>query len=160
MRQWASGVTIVSTIFENIQHGMTVSSFTSISLAPPIIMVSIQRGSRTFMMIKKSRIFGICILDASQREISERFAGQTTDLQDRFSGLDFTTLITGSPFLLGGLAYLDCRVRRSIDLGGNSVYFGEVIAAQVNLGGSPLLYFDRRYHGIGNEFNRTKEGPE
>lgn len=112
------------------------------------------------MMIKKSRIFGICILDASQREISERFAGQTTDLQDRFSGLDFTTLITGSPFLLGGLAYLDCRVRRSIDLGGNSVYFGEVIAAQVNLGGSPLLYFDRRYHGIGNEFNRTKEGPE
>lgn len=109
-------------------------------------------------MIKQSGVFGVTVLEASQRLISERFAGHTPDDEDRFADLQFFRMLTGSPFIDGGIAYLDCLVRRSIEMGGHTVYFGGVAASKLNLPGSPLLYHDRRYHAIGNDLNRMDGG--
>ena len=146
LRTWTSGVTVVTSCSEGYQHGMTVSSFTSVSLVPPILMVSLQRDSRTHLVVKQSRLFGVTILSESQQEISERFAGRTPDDEDRFHQIETFTMKTGAPFIRGGLAYLDCQVTRSLVVAGHTLFFGHVIALQVEPEGNPLLYHDRHYH--------------
>jgi flavin reductase (DIM6/NTAB) family NADH-FMN oxidoreductase RutF len=76
MRHWVAGVTVVTSIGQGIQHGMTVSSFTSISLIPPMILVSLERATRTYELVTQSGIFGVSILRLEQQLISERFAGR------------------------------------------------------------------------------------
>ena len=145
MRHWVAGVTIVTSLYQGYRHGMTVSSFTSISLIPPMILISLDRAARTARLISASRIFAVTILDASQQEISERFAGKISEEQDRFMGLETETIITGAPLIKGGLAYLDCRVAFTRRAGTSTVYFAEVLAAKSVPEGAPLVYSNRSY---------------
>jgi flavin reductase (DIM6/NTAB) family NADH-FMN oxidoreductase RutF len=148
MRAWTSGVTVVTAFHAGEQHGMTVSSFTSIALEPPLIIVSLQTVSRTHELVAQSNIFGVTILAESQQEVSDRFAGRIPDAEDRLAGLETETLVTGAPFIKGGLAYLDCRVSQAIEVGTNTLYLAEVIAARGNGDGNPLVYHDRNYRKL------------
>ena len=148
MRQWATGVTVVSSIYDGLQHGMTVSSFTSVSLDPPLVLVSMAKDARTHDLVQRSKIFGVTLLNQAQDEISDRFAGRTTEDQDRFAGLDTFTLHTGAPFLSGGLSFLDCAVTASQEVGDNTLFIGEVIAVQVAHEGDPLIYYNRSYRRL------------
>jgi flavin reductase (DIM6/NTAB) family NADH-FMN oxidoreductase RutF len=145
MRFWASGVTIVSAEYEGVQHGMTVSAFFSVSLAPPLVLVSLSWGSRTRDLVQKSNSFGITILTSQQQDLSDRFAGRSTEDTDRFEGLHTFTLLTGAPFLAGGLAFFDCRVVSVVEIGEHSLYIGEVVSVCQGQAGQPLLYYDREY---------------
>jgi flavin reductase (DIM6/NTAB) family NADH-FMN oxidoreductase RutF len=148
MRQWVAGVTVVTSVFQGVRHGMTVSSFTSISLVPPMILVSLERGTRTHGLISRSGIFAVTILDVSQERLSERFAGRLGDDEDRMAGVEVETLLSGAPLLRGGIAYFDCRVVASQEAGGSTVFFAEVLAAKGFAGGDPLLYYDRTYSSL------------
>lgn len=156
MRRWATGITVVSAAHEGVRHGMTVSSFTSISLEPPLVLVSISKEARTHELIGIAQAFGVTILNSEQREISERFAGRTPEDQDRFAGLETVTLTTGAPFIAGGLAFLDCRVNSTLDAGANTLFIGEVVALGFEDAGLPLIYFQRAYHQLmDGDFNGT-----
>jgi flavin reductase (DIM6/NTAB) family NADH-FMN oxidoreductase RutF len=146
MRLWATGVTIVSTRYREIRHGMTVSAFTSVSLDPPLLLVCLEHGTRTHNLVQQSGVYGVSILGAQQKEISERFAGRQTEYQDRFRGLRIFTLKTGSPLILDGLAGLDCRVASSYEAGSHTIFVGEVVGSQIGEKGQPLIYYDRNYH--------------
>lgn len=148
MRQWASGVCVVSSHFRGTSHGMTVSSFTSVSLDPQLIAISLMKNSRTHDIVIKAGNFGITILSSAQKQISEVFAGQVTEDNNRFEGLETWAMTTGAPFLEGGLAFLDCKLTVVYDFGTNSLIIGEVVAAKVGDGGTPLLNFDQRYHQL------------
>jgi len=148
MRKWTSGVTIVTARYGEIEHGMTVSSFTSVALSPPTIMISLERGTRTHDLVLNSGSFGITILSKDQVELSERFAGRVADDQKRLDGISTHTLLSGAPFLKEGLAYLDCEVVQAIEVGSNTLILGEVIAASVSEGGSPLVYHDQDYRQL------------
>jgi flavin reductase (DIM6/NTAB) family NADH-FMN oxidoreductase RutF len=148
MRQWSTGVSIVSTHHEGISHGMTVSSFTSVSLDPQLIAISLMKKSRTHDIVIDAGIFGITILSSFQKKISEIFAGQVAEDENRFESLETWTLTTGAPLLKGGLAYLDCKVSTVCDFGINSLIIGEVLAAEVGAGEMPLLYFNQHYHKL------------
>lgn len=145
MRAWSSGVTVVTARHNGEQHGMTVSSFTSIALAPPLIIISLQVASRTHRLVSQAGVFAVTILAENQREISERFAGRVPDQEDRLAGLETETLASGAPLLKGGLAWLDCRVTQVIPAGTNTLFLAEVIAARGDGDRAPLLYHDRRY---------------
>lgn len=145
MRAWTSGVTIVTASIHGEEHGMTVSSFTSIALEPPLIMVSLQTSSRTHGLVSRAQSFGVTILSADQQQISEVFAGRIPDTEDRMAGIETGTLVTGAPFIKGGLAWLDCRVRQTIPIGSNTMFLGEVVAARGTGEGQPLVYHDRSY---------------
>ena len=84
-----------------------------------------------------------------QQEISERFAGRHTELQDRFAGLNTHTLVSGVPFLEDGLAFLDCKVIWNYEAATNTLFVGEVMSAQADPTTAspqhPLLYFNRAY---------------
>ena len=146
MRAWSSGVTIVTAAHAGDHHGMTVSSFTSVSLEPPLIIISLHTESRTHRLVTASGAFAVNILGASQQELSERFAKSGGD--DRFEGLETETLITGAPTLVGALARLDCRVQQVIPVGMNTLFLAEVVAARGDGEGSPLVYHNRHYREL------------
>ena len=148
MRAWTSGVTIVTTAYEGERHGMTVSSFTSVSLKPPLIIISLQTASRTHELVSRAGAFGVTILSGGQRKISEQFSGRLFDAVDRFDGLETETLQTGAPLIKGGLAYLDCRVTQSIPAGMNTLFLAEVVAARGYDHRQPLVYHDRKYRKL------------
>lgn len=148
MRRWTSGVTVVSTHYQGKDHGMTVSSFTSVSLDPPLVTISLMKDSRTLEMIKRSDSFAITILSSDQVKISKVFAGEVADSENRFEGIDTLKLVTGSPMVKGGLAFFDCKVSEVYDFTSNSLIIGGVIAAEIGEESRPLLYFDQRYHQL------------
>jgi flavin reductase (DIM6/NTAB) family NADH-FMN oxidoreductase RutF len=146
MRQWASGISVVTTRYNNIDHGMTVSSFSSVSIEPQRVAISLMKNSRTHDFVVESKMFGITILSETQKEVSKIFAGQIPETENRFDGIETWALVTGSPLLKDGLAFLDCQMAEVYDFGSNSLFIGEVVAAEVGNGGRPLIYFDQQYH--------------
>lgn len=145
MRRWASGVTIVSSSADGHLHGMTVSSFTSVSLDPALILVSLENKARTHEIVSHSNVFAVSILAEDQREISDIFAGRVEDDDDRFRDVAYTLSANGCPIPNGTLAYLDCRVQSAIRGGTHTVFLGEVIETVVMREAKPLVYFDQDY---------------
>jgi flavin reductase (DIM6/NTAB) family NADH-FMN oxidoreductase RutF len=145
MRAWSAGVTVVTAVHKGQKHGMTVNSFTSISLDPAMVTISLKTGSRTFDLVAGSRAFGLTMLSSTQSEISDIFAGRFPEIEDRFANVPVETLVTGSPLIVGGLAWLDCRVVETYDAGMNMLFIAEVLAARGSGEGQPLLYHDRKY---------------
>jgi flavin reductase (DIM6/NTAB) family NADH-FMN oxidoreductase RutF len=148
MRAWSAGVTVVTAAYEGRTHGMTVNSFTSISLDPAMITISLRGSSRTHELVTRSRAFGLTILSSEQAKISDLFAGQMPDVEDRFANLQTQTLVTGSPLIVGGLAWLDCRVVQTFDAGMNTLFIAEVVAAREENDGQPLIYHNRKYWNL------------
>ncbi len=145
MRAWSAGVTVVTAAYAGQKHGMTVNSFTSISLDPATITISLKTGSRTHEMVSGSRAFGLTMLSKTQSKISDIFAGRFPEMEDRFADVQMETLVTGSPLIVGGLAWLDCRVVETFDAGMNTLFIAEVLAARGSGDGQPLVYHDRKY---------------
>ncbi|HEY5671812.1 MAG TPA: flavin reductase family protein [Anaerolineales bacterium] len=148
MRQWATGVTIVSAQHNGRRHGMAVSSFTSVSLDPPLVLVSLEQVTKTHKLVMQAAYFGVTILDQNQRDISNRFAGRLTERSDRFSDLETFTLISSAPLLAQGLAWFDCHVVSTYKAGNHTVFIGEVLAVKSVDAGKPLIYFDRDYRSL------------
>lgn len=149
MRAWTSGVTIVTVSHLGEHHGMTVSSFTSIALDPPLIIISLQTDSRTQKLISQSNAFAVTILADYQQELSDRFAGRIPDAEDRFVGVETEESVSGAPFIKGGLAYLDCQVTQAITTGTNTLFLAKVFFARNSDSGRPLVYFNKGYQQLG-----------
>jgi flavin reductase (DIM6/NTAB) family NADH-FMN oxidoreductase RutF len=147
MRAWSAGVSVVTSVHDNQQSGATVNSFTSISLEPPLLTVALQKTSRTHDLILKSRIFGLTMLSAEQAHLADLFAGKIT-AEDRFAGLQTGTLVTGAPLIVGGLAWLDCRVADTFDAVSSTLFIAEALAAQTMNEGMPLVYHNREYWSL------------
>jgi flavin reductase (DIM6/NTAB) family NADH-FMN oxidoreductase RutF len=122
---------------------MTVNSFTSISLDPPLVSITLKKLSHTHELVEKSGEFAVTVLSSDQGELSDRFAGKMPEITDRFEGLETDKLLIDAPLLKGGLAYLNCRVLNSIPVGENTLFIAEVIAAQEKDEGAPLVYHNR-----------------
>lgn len=143
MRAWTTGVTVVTAIYEGQRYGMTVNSFTSISLDPPLISVTLKRLTHTHELVEKSGEFAITILSADQADLSDRFAGKIPDIEDRFEGVQTEYMLIDAPLLKGGTAFFNCRVVNSIPAGENTLFLAEVIAARGEGQGDPLVYHNR-----------------
>ena len=148
MRHWTTGVAIVSARDGAQVHGMTVNSFTSVSLEPPLVLVCIERAVRTHALIERSRAFAVSILCEGQQPISDRFAGRESENGSRFDGLKTFTVVTGAPILAENIGSLDCAVVAAHPAGTHTIFVAEVVAAKVQNSGQPLLYFDRDYHSL------------
>lgn len=148
LRQWASGVTVVTCADRGFQHGMTVSSFLSVSLTPPLLLVSLQNGTRTLKMIKHAQTFAVNILHHDQKELADLFAGRKEDHENRFANLETSTLESQSPFLQGSLACFDCHLQSILEVSDHTLVIGEVIAVAVADEQNPLVYYQRAYHTL------------
>jgi flavin reductase (DIM6/NTAB) family NADH-FMN oxidoreductase RutF len=145
MRAWTTGVAVVTATHEGKQYGMTVNSFTSISLEPPLISVTLKKLTHTHELVEESGEFSVTILSAHQKEFSDRFAGKHPEIKNRFEGVMTETLTTNAPLLQGGMAYFNCRVLNSMTVGENTLFVAEVVAARREGEGNPLVYHNRTY---------------
>jgi flavin reductase (DIM6/NTAB) family NADH-FMN oxidoreductase RutF len=143
--RFATGVTIASVLDnQGTPHGLTVSSFTSVSLEPPLILICLGHAVTSVEWFRASPYFGISVLHDHQREISERFARKG---EDRFDGLPWHPGATGMPLLDGALATIECAVERRLTAGDHDILIGLMIEAQVSEG-NPLVYYSSRYRRL------------
>lgn len=124
--------------------GITVSSFTSVSLEPPLVLVSIAKGSALHDVFRRTKHFAVNFLAEDQKSVSDRFAGRTR-LTDRFHGLGHRAGVTGSPVISGARAVIECRTWNVFDGGDHSLIIGEVVAAKALNSKRPLVYFAQQY---------------
>ena len=143
--RFATGVTIASVLdAKGTPHGLTVSSFTSVSLDPPLILICLGHGVSAIHHFRAATHFGINVLAEDQRVLSERFARKG---HDRFDGVAWQPGVTGVPLLPGVLAAIECAVHRTVSMGDHDILVGEMVHAQVN-DGEPLLYFAGGYRKL------------
>jgi flavin reductase (DIM6/NTAB) family NADH-FMN oxidoreductase RutF len=142
MAHFASGVTVVTTEHGGKAYGMTVASFASLSLHPPLVLVCIERAVKTHEAIVAAGKFGVSILSSGQADISSRFASRS---DDKFAGVDTDRGLLGVPLIRGALTTLECTVRDQLPGGDHSIFVGEVVDARTREG-EPLLYFRSGYH--------------
>jgi flavin reductase (DIM6/NTAB) family NADH-FMN oxidoreductase RutF len=151
LRFWPSGVTVVTTGDGDQRAGMTVSSFSSLCLEPPLVVVCIFKETHVGKMISETKRFGVSILHEDQATISDRFSGRIVLApgEGRFDGVNFTQGKDGSPVLTDAIAWLDCRLHAQYDGETHWIFVGEVVATQRRLtDNAPLIYFDRDYRSL------------
>lgn len=141
---FASGVTVVTSEHAGQLYGMTVSSFASLSLHPPLVLICIDKGLPTHTALHESKHFAINILSKQQEHLSRRFATRDAD---KFHGVAYTAGQLNAPILEGALAVIECRLHAALPGGDHTIFVGEVIDAQVGEG-MPLLYYRRGYYSL------------
>ncbi|MFQ5860707.1 MAG: flavin reductase family protein [Dehalococcoidia bacterium] len=147
MSRLATGVTVISSLDAgDVPHGMTANAFTSVSLAPPLVLVCIGRHRNSHRLVRERGQFGVNILAAEQRGIAEYFA---RDEQDRTGDVQvpFRQTALGVPAIEGSLAFLACRVVATHDYGDHTIFVGQVEEIRVQEG-QPLLFFERGLTGL------------
>jgi flavin reductase (DIM6/NTAB) family NADH-FMN oxidoreductase RutF len=143
--RFATGVTIASVLdAAGTPHGLTVNSFTSVSLEPPLILISLGHKVTVIDHFRAAKHFAINILTAEQQPLSDRFARKG---HDRFNGLEWRRGVTGVPLLPGVLAAIECAVYKIVPMGDHDLFVGEVMHITVREG-SPLLYFASSYRHL------------
>ncbi len=147
LSQFPSGVTVVTTRDASGRvYGLTVSSFASVSLVPPLVLVCVDVKSDAHPGFRESRLFAVSVLAEGQDEVSRRFAWKG---DERFSGpLGEGRL--GLPLVPGALAHLECEVVRAEEAGDHVIYIGQVLHAEVHPG-RPLVYHRGAYRRFGEQ---------
>ncbi|GGN24389.1 hypothetical protein GCM10010109_39890 [Actinoplanes campanulatus] len=146
--QWPSGVCVVTTVGPHGVHGMTASSFSSVSLDPPLVSVCLGNHLPSRALLGEAGKFAISFLGRDQADIGRRFAGQERDVKNRFAGLDWATTPNGCPVLTDAVAWLDCTVAHAYPGGDHTIFVGAVTDAALPRITSPLLFHSRNWGQI------------
>ncbi|MEM8609298.1 MAG: flavin reductase family protein [Myxococcota bacterium] len=146
LRNWASGVTVVTTRAGDTMHGMTVSAFSSVSADPPLVLVCANQASTTHEVIEKGGLFAVNILAAHQADISNVFASSEAE-DTRLQSVSWSEGETGAPLIDGALACLECEVHSAHQEGSHTIYVGRVEAVHAT-DAEPLLYYNGGYRAL------------
>jgi flavin reductase (DIM6/NTAB) family NADH-FMN oxidoreductase RutF len=144
MSHFASGVTVVTTEHEGRPYGMTVASFASLSLNPPLVLVCIEKGVKTHDAIDAAGVFGVSMLARTQDDISNRFASKS---EDKFTGVDVRRGAAGMPLIEGAICTLECRIQDRLPGGDHTIFVGLVEHAETH-DAAPLVYFRSGYREL------------
>ena len=144
---FATGVTVVTTLdAAGEPSGLTVNSFTSVSLDPPMVLFCLGKESATFEAFSARNGFAVNVLSASQAEVSDLFARPGAD---RFSGVDWVPGYAGLPVLVDALAAFECTLAHDYDGGDHRILVGTVREVRWRDTDEPALgYFRSRYAAI------------
>jgi flavin reductase (DIM6/NTAB) family NADH-FMN oxidoreductase RutF len=143
--RFATGVTIAGAMdAAGVPHGLTVNSFSSVSLDPPLILICLGHAVAAIDVFRQARHFGLSVLRHSQRALSERFAAP---MDNRFESLAWRQGNTGVPLLDGALAQIECATIRRVSQGDHDIFIGEITAVTLE-DGEPLIYYASEYRGL------------
>jgi flavin reductase (DIM6/NTAB) family NADH-FMN oxidoreductase RutF len=145
---WAAGVTVVTTRHDEGIYGITVSSFSSLSVDPLLILVCVMNSNHLARLVPESERFAVSILAEHQAGVSTYFAGAGRSPGDDFGDIEFVEWHTGAPIISGALAHLDCELEAAIPGGDHTILVGRVVGAASNPDAKPLLYYRRGYRTV------------
>jgi flavin reductase (DIM6/NTAB) family NADH-FMN oxidoreductase RutF len=138
-----TGVTVTTTRGDgDIPVGLTVSSLTSVSLDPPLLLVCISEASRLLDCFRRCRYFGVSVLSEDQKEVSDKFSRSC--LEERFEGISWESGETGVPLLQGSVAWFECERYRTLEAGDHEIVIGRVEAGG-SRDGEGLGYYKSGY---------------
>ena len=140
--QYASGVTVVTTVLDGVPVGMTCQSFTSVSLDPPLVAFLPMKTSRAFAAIRKSRRFCVNFLAADQADVSNTFASLA---DDKFADVTWRPTSNGMPLIDGTVGWVDCTVQDVHEAGDHYLVIGRVEDLGHGDADKPLLFHRGRY---------------
>lgn len=146
LKLWASGVSVVTANSSKGEQGMTATSFASVSMDPPQILVCLNETSETGAAILESKKFAVNILTAAQEQVSNQFAGGSS-MEERFANTAWYEGELGQPVFENCLASLECTVVQQVKAGTHWVIIGEIQSSQCKEG-EPLLYFNSAYRTV------------
>ena len=157
MRQLTGGVSVVTAGRGRDISGMTVTSVSSLSVDPPALIVSINRESSSWPLVKRYGFFGVNILTPDQIDIAERFTGKGgLKGADRFAGAGWMTRASGVPLLVGALAAIDCEVEDIVERHSHAIVIGRVLDVAVSARTAALAYWQGRYVAIDQDEDAAK----
>jgi flavin reductase (DIM6/NTAB) family NADH-FMN oxidoreductase RutF len=142
LRRQAAGVVVVTAVHGDVPVGLTVSSFTSVSLAPPLVSFCIADRSSAYDAIEASDAFVVNVLGADQAAVAARFA---SPVADRFAGVGWRRDPAGNPRVDGALAWLSCTTRSQIPVGDHLLVIGEITTVRPGRPGCALVHTDGRF---------------
>lgn len=153
--RFPTGVTLLTTVTDGQPHGLTVNAFTTVSLAPLLVLASLRTGSRTYHHVRRSGVFAVTVLGAHQERVARLFADPNRpEGAKAFQGIPWRAAPhTGCPILSDGLGYFDCAVERSCPAGDHTVLIGAVRAFDLLNDRTPLLF-------VRSEFGGLSEAPD
>ena len=157
MRQLTGGVSVITAGRGRDISGMTVTSVSSLSVDPSALIVSVNRESSSWPLVKRYGFFGVNILTSDQIDIAERFTGKGgLKGADRFAGASWTTRASGVPLLVGALAAIDCEVEDIVERHSHAIVIGRVLDVAVSERTAALTYWQGRYVAIDQDEDAAK----
>ena len=146
MGLFPTGVAVVTTRSNNGSvYGVTVNSFNSVSLEPPLVLFSLARNLYVLPAYLSAEVYAINILREDQRQISERFASLD---ENKWESVEHREGVTGSPVLQPMLGVLECRHYAHYDGGDHVIFVGKVVHLERPEHHRPLVFFRGRYHRL------------
>jgi flavin reductase (DIM6/NTAB) family NADH-FMN oxidoreductase RutF len=147
MGHFATGVTIITTFNKDGQmHGLTANAFTSVSLEPPLLLISVDKKAESYPAFEESKVFTVNILADEQEALSRKFA---VSGGNKFEGVAYRRGANGAAILDGTLAHIECTLYAAYEGGDHSLYLGEIQEAEVREG-KPLVFYRGGYRAIGD----------
>lgn len=142
LSRFASGVTVLSARdHADLDHGMTVSAFCSLSLDPPLVLACVDHGASMYGVLMSAEHFGVSLLARDQEALSRHFADPASN---RWGGVAAQRGATGAPLVQGALAHLECTIIQRLRAGDHTIFIGRVEHATAG-DGRPLLYYRGGY---------------
>lgn len=143
---FVTGVTVVTSVGRNGEHvGLTVNSFNSVSLDPPMVLFSLDRRAQSLPVLEAAGRFAVSVLSDHQEAVSNRFARRDAD---KWDGTAFRTGETGCRLIEDAMATFDCRTYAQHDGGDHVIFVGEVLAMDIDPAKRPLVYYKGRYNSL------------
>ncbi len=157
MRQLTGGVSIITAGKGRDISGMTVTSVSSLSVEPPSLIVSLNRESSSWPLVKRYGFFGVNILASDQIDIAERFTGKGgLKGADRFTGARWKTRASGVPLLADALSSIDCEVEDIVERHSHAIVIGRVLDVAVSARTAALAYWQGQYVAIDRDEDAVK----
>jgi flavin reductase (DIM6/NTAB) family NADH-FMN oxidoreductase RutF len=145
MGHFATGVTVITTKDSSgVPSGLTANAFMSLSLNPPLVLISVDKGATCYSCFEPQNAFTVNFLGEEQEEVSRRFA---TKGADKFAGLKWHVGSNGAAIIDGAIGYVECKVVQCHDGGDHTIVIGEILNMGAD-GGRPLLFFKGQYQRL------------
>jgi flavin reductase (DIM6/NTAB) family NADH-FMN oxidoreductase RutF len=146
---YATGVSVVSTVWDGVRYGMTVNSFTSVSLDPVLVLFCCEHEATLHAPLLASGSWAVSVLGVDQEPLAREFAVHGQPGVDRFASVASRAgACTGAPLVEDALAWLECRTWATYDGGDHTIVVGEVVSMRSGADGAPLLYYRSRYRTV------------
>jgi flavin reductase (DIM6/NTAB) family NADH-FMN oxidoreductase RutF len=160
MGHFATGVTVVTVLYDDRPRGITVNALTSVSLEPPLVVIAIDRRRRITPSLRAAGRFAVNVLGEQQQRLSDCFAGAAMEPGvEEFCGAAWHPGETGLVLLDGAIATLECTVERTVSAGDHDMYIARVDALDTTEAhAQPLLYYRRRYLRVERARELVPEG--
>jgi len=155
--RFPTGVMGVCAMHDGDPIGFAASSFNTVSMDPPMVVISVQSSSGSWPLLEASPTLGLSVFSTEQEWLCRQLASHGGF--DRFSGADWTATEGGAVLIDGAAAWLECRVHDSSTVGDHELVILEVLRHRVNPDADPLVFHDSGFHSLARTMEESTQGP-